>query len=142
MVDEFELQDFVHFRPHEEETEYAYAAFDIFVLASQSETYGMVTVEALASGLPVIGTADGGTLSLITPEVNGLLFTPDDSADLTEKLLQVIEDPAFAANLAMKAEIDAIEKYSHIAQCERWEKIFSELGKGESRLRHPMRPAK
>ena len=47
---------------------------DMFILASHSETYGMVTIEAMASGVPVIGTAAGGTQDIIQSEENGLLF--------------------------------------------------------------------
>jgi len=127
LVDELNLCNFVHFRPHQQDPEYAFAALDLFVLASQSETYGMVTIEALASGLPVIGTSEGGTLDLISHEKNGLLFTPMNEDELTEAMLRYITDSDFATRMAKQAKQDAIERFSHIRQCESWERLLDEI---------------
>jgi D-inositol-3-phosphate glycosyltransferase len=140
MVDELGLTPYVHFRPHDKEPEYAYAALDIFILTSKSETYGMVTVEALSSGLPVIATADGGTLSLIEPEKNGLLYTPLDSDELSAVLLRLLNDPQLSKRLATQAETEAVERFSHISQCDRWEEVIEALVAGDTVLRHPGRP--
>jgi glycosyltransferase involved in cell wall biosynthesis len=137
MVRDYQLQDFIHFRDHQKQPEYAYAALDCFLMASQSETYGMVTIEAMASGRPVIGTADGGTLSLIDHEQNGLLVKPMDPDDMADALIRLIEHPQFAAELAAEAERRANERFSHLAQCEHWERLLWEVvdgsGSDESR---------
>ena len=127
MVREHSLTDYIHFRPHDEHPEYAYAGLDIFVLASKSECYGMVTIEAMASGLPVVGTADGGTLDLIRDGENGLLVTPFDSDALARALLRLIEDPALARRLADTACREAPGRFSHTVQCEAWEKLLKTL---------------
>lgn len=121
------LESFVHFRDYQPRTETAFAALDYFVMASQSETYGMVTVEALASSLPVIGTAEGGTVDLIDHETNGLLFPPGDDTALAACLRRYLTDPAFAARMAARAEQDALAKYSHEQQCRSWEQLFLSL---------------
>jgi len=51
--------DYIHFFPHQEDIEWAYAALDVFVLASKSECYGMVTVEALVSDYPLSAPMTG-----------------------------------------------------------------------------------
>jgi len=132
LVNELGLQDVVHFRPHQRQPEYAYAALDIFVLPSQSETYGMVTIEALASGLPVIGTDDGGTIDLIDHEKNGLRYTPQNDDELTAALLRYITQPEFAQQMATQAKQDALDKYSHTRQCEGWERLFGRLSAGDT----------
>jgi len=129
LVCDLDLNDFVHFRPHQEKPEFAYAALDMFVLASKSETYGMVTIEAMASGLPVIGTAEGGTLDIIAHEKNGLLFTPMNEEELTAAMVRYVTDPELAARLADEAEKVAADKYSHTSQCEGWERMIDKICK-------------
>ncbi len=128
LVRELGLSEYVHFRPHDDQVHHAYAALDIFVLASKSECYGMVTIEAMTSGLPVVGTSDGGTLSIIRSEENGLLVRPKNVDDLTAALLRLIENPELAARLGKTAREEALVKYSHTRQCESWEKLIREVG--------------
>ncbi len=127
LVNQLGLKPFVHFRPYQPKPETAYGAMDIFVLTSQSETYGLVTIEAMTAGLPVIGTASGGTVNLIESGRTGLLFPPDDDAALAEMLLKYLNDPAYASRLAEAGRRDALAKYSHLRQCDSWEKLLRNL---------------
>ena len=128
MTEQLELKPFVHFRPHQAEVEQAYAAMDIFVLASHSETYGMVTIEAMASRRPVIGTAEGGTVQIIEDGVNGLLVPPQHDRKLAEAILKLVNDHELAERLAAQAESDAISRYSHDRQVDLMESLFDRLG--------------
>lgn len=130
LVQQLGLQEYVHFREHQPRPEYAYAALDCFLMASQSETYGMVTIEAMACATPVIGTADGGTLSLIDHERNGLLVTPMDPDQMAEALVRLIENPQLAATLAEEAEREAKIRFSHHTQCEHWERLLQSVVNG------------
>jgi glycosyltransferase involved in cell wall biosynthesis len=74
-----------------------YAAADLLVLASRTETYGMVVAEALARGIPVLATATGAlpeTLG-IAPDggAPGLLVPPDDASTLAEGLRRWFSEP-------------------------------------------------
>jgi glycosyltransferase involved in cell wall biosynthesis/predicted metal-dependent phosphoesterase TrpH len=69
----------------------AYASADVFLFASQTDTYGQVIVEAQASGLPVVAVAEGGPASLIAHGETGLL-APADSQALAAQLLRVTGD--------------------------------------------------
>jgi glycosyltransferase involved in cell wall biosynthesis len=121
------LSDYVHFRPYLEKPEYAYAAMDIFVMASNAETYGLVTIEAMASGLPVIGTNSGGTREIISHEKNGLLFEPRNDTQLAAQLRRYLDNPEFSQNMAVEARREAEKKYSHLRQCQKWEQVFKKL---------------
>ena len=89
----------------------AYASADLFFNPSSTETFGQVTTEAMASGLPVVGAAAGGTLDLVLHGTTGFLTTPDDASEAADALERLIEDPALraamgAAGLARSARFD------------------------------------
>ena len=63
----------------------AYPQMDAFVLASRRETFGVVYIEAMAAGLPVIATRCGGPEDFVTEE-NGILIPVDDAAALTDAM--------------------------------------------------------
>jgi glycosyltransferase involved in cell wall biosynthesis len=64
----------------EKELARVYASADIFLLASRTDTFGQVVIEAQASGLPVVAVAEGGPLSLIESGRSGRLCPPDAQA--------------------------------------------------------------
>ncbi|MDT7935187.1 MAG: glycosyltransferase family 1 protein [Sphingomonadaceae bacterium] len=75
----------------------AFASADIFFNPSQTETFGQVTTEAMASGLPVVGAAAGGTLSLVEDGRSGFLTPPDDIAANADAIERLVRDPALRA---------------------------------------------
>jgi glycosyltransferase involved in cell wall biosynthesis len=83
-----------------------YASSDIFVLASRFEGYGMAFTEALAHGLPVIGTT-AGAIPETVPEGAGLLTPPDDIHALSLAVRRLIEDSSERRRLAEAARAAA-----------------------------------
>ncbi len=85
----------------------AYAAADLVVLASRTETYGMAAAEALARGLPLVATTGGGLPDTVghSPDGTrpGLLVPPDDAAELAAALRQWFDEPALRARLRTAA---------------------------------------
>ncbi len=81
----------------------AYASADLFVFPSDSETFGNVTLEALASGLPVVAPKAGGQVDLVTDGHNGRLFETDSVADLVDAVCELVGDPARLAQMGQNA---------------------------------------
>jgi glycosyltransferase involved in cell wall biosynthesis len=85
----------------------SYAAADVLVHPSRSETYGMVVAEALARGLPVITTTVGGLPDTVgqAPDGSrpGLLVPPGDPAALAQALRRWLEDPRLRRELRSRA---------------------------------------
>lgn len=83
-----------------------YAASDVFVLPSRYEGFGMAYAEAIAYGLPVIGTT-AGAIPETVPAQAGMLVPPDDVAALAAALRRLIEQPAERDRLAAGARAAA-----------------------------------
>ena len=87
LCQELDLTGRVSFRGvlQREAVRHAYQAAHAFVLASRQETFGVVLIEALATGLPVVSTRCGGPEDIVVPEV-GLLVPVEDTAALADAL--------------------------------------------------------
>ena len=83
-----------------------YAEADVFVLASHFEGYGMAYAEAVAHGMPVIGTSAGAIPDTVPPDA-GLLVDPGDSFALARALRRVIGDADLRQRLASAARAAA-----------------------------------
>jgi len=70
----------------------AYASADLFVFPSDTDTFGQVIQEAMASGLPVIGAYAGGARDLVRDGVTGLHFRPGSSDDLRAQIRRLHAD--------------------------------------------------
>lgn len=66
-------------------------ACDLFVLPSLRESFGVVQIEAMACGKPIVATKNGGSEEIVTSEEYGLLAEPANSEDLAEKLLVALD---------------------------------------------------
>lgn len=83
--------------PYEEVPNYLKAA-DLFVFASVTETQGLVTMEAMAAGLPIVAVAATGTSDAVVDGEQGLL-TENDSAALAHAICRVLDDEALRERL-------------------------------------------
>jgi glycosyltransferase involved in cell wall biosynthesis len=94
-----------------------YARADLFVLASRFEGYGMAFAEAIAHGVPVVGTTAGATAETVAASAS-VLVPPDDVASLSLALRRLIEDPIARRRLAQSAwrEAAALPTWAHAAE--------------------------
>ena len=104
---------------HGEELARAYASSDIFFFPSESETFGNVTLEAMASGLPAVNAISSGSNSLVAEGVTGHLVSARDESALAARLAALAEDPALRQRMGEAARARALE-YS-------WDHILSGL---------------
>lgn len=85
----------VCFRSFMKDTENFYAAIDVFVMATKSETFGMVTIEAIASGCKILGSNSGGTSEILKKGGIGTLFEAENKEDLAKKIKESIHQNHF-----------------------------------------------
>jgi glycosyltransferase involved in cell wall biosynthesis len=98
---------------------------DVFVLASRFEPLGVVYMEAMALGLPTIGTDAGGVGEIITDEQDGLLVPPEDDERLAEAVARLLDDPALRQRLGANARRTIVERFdSRIGAAKFYERLF------------------
>jgi glycosyltransferase involved in cell wall biosynthesis len=117
-IEEYRLQERVFIRPFMSEIEVFYSAIDMLIMASKSETFGMVTLEALAYGVPVLGSDAGGTPDLLAQGQFGELFTTMNAEDLAKKI-DVIMDKLMDLNQDHLRQ--HLAKFDHQSVCENLE---------------------
>jgi len=93
-----------------EELAKVYASCDVFMMPSETETQGLVTVEAMASGLPAIGAKARGNCFTIKDGVTGFLYKPGDTEEIIQDVLTLLESPETLKKYAKTAREDA-EQY-------------------------------
>ncbi|MDH4468602.1 MAG: glycosyltransferase family 4 protein [Bacteriovoracaceae bacterium] len=86
------LTPYVQFLGHQEDLRSLYRSLDHYLMPTPKESYGMVTLEAMASGTTVIGCADGGTKEILGDGKYGILFKADDEASLGEAIYKEIKN--------------------------------------------------
>jgi len=85
----------------------AYASADLFAFPSDTETFGNVVLEAMASGLPVVGVDRGGVRDTILPGVTGCLTPPGEVEPFAEAILGLVEQPFLRARMGTRARAEA-----------------------------------
>lgn len=99
----------------------------VLVLPSRWEPFGMVLLEAMACGRPVIGSRVGGIPEIIKDGENGFLFEPLDHRELAMKLELLREDEGLRKKLGANARRSVEEGYSWEIVVERVEKVYESL---------------
>ena len=103
-----------------------YAAADVCAVPSLTESFGLVALEAMACGTPVVGTRVGGLQKLIEDGESGLLVPAGDYQALAEAIAQVLTDPRLRMHLAHGAR-DRAEHYTWKSVGDQIEALYAEI---------------
>lgn len=83
----------------QEEIFQLYSIMDIFIMPSLYEGFGLTAAEAMAAGLPVVGTSVDGLSEIIEDNVSGYLVPPEDAAELAKAILKFLSDRDLAKRM-------------------------------------------
>ena len=114
-----------------EDLKRAYAGADVFVLPAivdargDTEGLGVVLLEAMTYGVPVIGSDLGGITDIVTNGETGLLVPPGDAATLAAAIERLAGDPALAARLGKAGQRRVREEFSWSTIVARWEECYA-----------------
>lgn len=113
---------FHSFLPHREIISY-YQRADLVVNPSLSETFGISIVEAMACGVPVVGTRVGGMLDTIVGDV-GRAVPAEDPARLAEAMCEILEDHALGRQMGICGRERAVKQFTWSARATRLLDIY------------------
>jgi glycosyltransferase involved in cell wall biosynthesis len=95
-------------------------SLDLFLLPSEAETFGLVNIEAMASGVPVIATEAGGVPEIIQHGENGMLFRPGDAEAAAGFMKLLAENHDLRDRMGKQARQDALNRYAYGRQTDQF----------------------
>lgn len=127
---------------HGDELSAAYASSDIFVFPSTTETLGLVLLEAMAAGLPVVAAKSGPTLEQVDDGVTGALFEPRSTESFVNAILSLedtekrrtMAEKARAASEALGWDKPSAQLYDYYKQVLQWKEQEAKHGTRPNRL--------
>jgi glycosyltransferase involved in cell wall biosynthesis len=110
----------------------SYKSADVLVLPStivdgQTEGLGVVLLEAMASGTPVIGSNTGGIPDIIEDGVNGLLVTPGDPQALADAIIRILENPDLAERFRKAGQETVRDRFSWDVITDQFVEVYQEI---------------
>ncbi len=126
LSDQYQLSDKVTFHgycPREHLVE-LYSASDIFVLPTMAESFGLVFIEAMSCGLPVVGTTVGGVPGIVTPDT-GILVEPEDYVAVREAIDTLAGDENKRIAMGKASRDRVLAHYSWVSVTEKYEQCYA-----------------
>lgn len=117
---------FIGYLDRSTELNACYESADIFVFASKSETQGLVLLEAMAQGTPVVAISELGTASILI-EGKGALIANDNPVEFAVRVNQLLTYPEQRLELGQRAKAYALEKWTAKLQAERMVGFYSAI---------------
>ena len=111
----------------QKELPYYYAACDVFVIPSIIEAFGLVSVEAMACGKPVIGTNIGGIPDVIIDGINGILVKPKNHQEIAQEIAVLLKNSELRKEMGMRGRRIVEEKFDIDKRIDRILSIYSKL---------------
>jgi glycosyltransferase involved in cell wall biosynthesis len=104
-----------------------YQEADLLVLPSENESFGMVILEAMSAGLPVIATRIGGIPFLVADNKTGFLIEPRDPVTLARKIIELLTDRGLMESFGKAARIKAADGFDWDQRANAYDKLFKQL---------------
>jgi N-acetyl-alpha-D-glucosaminyl L-malate synthase BshA len=102
------------------------AGADLFLLPSQSESFGLSALEALASGVPVVGTKTGGLVEVVKEGITGALCEPGDVDAMAAASIAILSDHERWETMSRDAAADARARFSRDEIVQQYESLYQD----------------
>jgi glycosyltransferase involved in cell wall biosynthesis len=123
----FGVAPFITFTGHVDDPVEQMQMMDVLVSASSAESFGIVLLEAMALGVPVMASAEGGPLEIIEPDQSGVLVKSPSTKSLVDALERVFADSEFRRTLSERARDRVRARFSAENMCRRLEAALEGL---------------
>ena len=104
----------------------AFASADVFFMPSRTETLGLVLLEAMAAGCPVVAVAAGGIVDIVQDGITGRLYDPSSPSDAISAVRQLLSDASSHESMRRQARLDA-EQWSWAAATRQLESFYRDI---------------
>jgi glycosyltransferase involved in cell wall biosynthesis len=117
----------VHFLGFREDVAAILRALDVFALSSRDEGFSLVTVQAMATGLPVVVTRSGGPETIVEDGASGILVPARDPEALAKGILDVVSSPDRGRAMGARGRERAVGEFSLHRMVERYAEVYEGL---------------
>lgn len=121
---ERDVEPWVHFLGFRDDTREIYASSNLFLLPSTSEGFSISTIEAMASGVPVVATRSGGPEEILQTGVDGVLVEAGSARAIASGVLDLAADPQRREDLANAAVKSVARRFSLTAMIEVYARLY------------------
>lgn len=126
MIRNYEIGEQARFTGYIEHLPSLMAAFDVVVAPSENEAFSLALAEAMAAGCAVIAAQVGGMAEMVSDEISGLLFAPDDEQALITALRRLLESEELRHRLGQAAREHVRERFEREQVIDRIERLYLE----------------
>lgn len=105
------------------------SAIDIFCLPSLQQGLGVMMLEAMALGRPVIASGVGGVLSVVEDNVSGLIVPPSDSRALGDRIIELLQNRERAKSIAAAGQQVIRDRFNEQRMLDEWIQVYRETQK-------------
>lgn len=116
LVAQFHLEDVVVFAGYQENIPEVMSAFDIFVMPSRQEAFGLVAIEAMAMECPIVISRGGSADEIVGQQEFGILVRPEDAFDLQKRIRVLIEDVEKRREMGRRARAHVLKNYDRLSR--------------------------
>jgi glycosyltransferase involved in cell wall biosynthesis len=124
LVKHLKLEDRVHFLGWLDDAEKLLCALDVFVSASETESFGLSIAEAMASGTAVVATRTEGAQEVVEDQVTGVLVDIGDVEGLANAIVELLKDSALRQSMCERSQASAQRRFTLSRMVDDIEKVY------------------
>lgn len=139
MVAQFRLEDRIVFAGYQQNIPEVMSSFDVLVMPSRQEAFGLVAIEAMAMETPIIISNGGSAAEIVgltegASEEFGVLTRPEDAFDLQQQLLALLSDPGRCQQMGKRARQHVMQHYDRRTRIHRTLELYDWALRKRSRI--------
>jgi glycosyltransferase involved in cell wall biosynthesis len=125
LVTEFKLNDRFHFLGWLDDAAKLLAALDVFVSASETESFGLAIAEAMAAGTAVVTTATEGAVEVVEDQKTGVIVPIANVAEMSSAIVALLADGELRQEIAVRAQHEVARRFSLQRMVDEIERIYA-----------------
>ncbi len=124
LIQQLRISDSIVFAGYQQDIPEIMRAFDILVMPSRQEAFGLVAIEAMAMECPIVISRGGSASEIVGQEEYGLLVAPEDAFDLQMKLRNLIDHPELRRQMGVRAREHVKRNYDRVVRREKTLELY------------------